>query len=110
METTVRYFQHKNGSVIGTELVVSEDGLFSSLANTHILTNPDNFDSDPIKGWKEISHEEYAAAVVQQATKVKAAVEKRRKDDKAAKAAAYKEAIDMGFTSKSASTMSGHVP
>lgn len=106
-----RYFHQPDlGWQISATLQEPTDTEMGHFSNTHVLSDPDNFESAPVEGWEEVSEKRYNQLVEDQAARVEAKASTREETANADRRLAYEEALDLGFSSRAASAMSGHTP
>lgn len=102
----LRYFQSGNLLLCAARQV--RDGTVY-VANTHILVDPSDITSDPIKGWAELSEKEFFRESKALASHTKKVLAVGRRDEIAEQKKVYDESRKLGFSDASARRMSGYV-
>lgn len=78
--------------------------------NAHVLSDPADVTSAPADGWVEIPEGEFNVSKSMAATKAVQLANQADEDASKARHEAYNEAVQLGFSPKAASTMSGYTP
>ena len=103
-----RYLKNETGTLAIVN--VGSDGHLSWATNTLLLSDPEDPRSAPAAGWVEITANKYEKLARAREEASRAKVEDQLADRAADRRLAYEEALDLGFSPRSAATMSGYTP
>src|SRR5690606_30339820 len=106
-DVTQQRFFSNDGVVVA--VIEQRSGRFTTVTNTHVLSDPMDVNSDPVHGWVEVDDRAYRTFVRLNNDKVITDRRAAQAEQDQALKAAYEEALELGFSERSARTMSGYV-